>query len=395
MNSSSPRRAGSLSRRLLQASLSIALLGISQYNSQAGLVKRVVEGPQNAYFVYPHSNGFLPDGRTYVAARPERDGLTFLAFDPATGTQKELGWFPHVDLYYSLSEDWKRMAFTADNTLYLWEIESGQPPKVVYQDTPEEAGKWWHTVSDISPKGDAIVSMRKRRKGADPGDDSIKCQMLRHDLTSGKTEVLMETDWWLNHVHFSPYDPSWICFSHEGDADKVADRIWAWNAQDAPKGKVLFTQTGQDGKPLQVGHERAAFHSPSMVFIAYGTSEGSPRGLYEVGFDGKSRLVSQGDRDMHCNISRDGRWAVVDTSGPHDAPGKGWENSNSVSDVMAVNMQTGKREMLYRTSILKHPWHPHPNISPDGRWIVLNDAKTHRTVALEIDPEALGEFLKH
>jgi hypothetical protein len=62
---------------------------------------------------------------------------------------------------------------------------------------------------------------------------------------------------------------------------------------------------------------------------------------------------------------------------------------------MAVNMQTGERKMLYRTSILKHPWHPHPNISPDGRWIVLNDAKTHRTVALEIDPEALGEFLKH
>ena len=393
MNNTAARRTGGLPRRLLQASLFIALAGMSQYPARADLVKRVVEGPLNAYFAYPHSNGFLPDGRSYVAARPERDGLAFLAFDPASGTEKELGWFPHVDLYYSLSEDGKRMAFTADNTLYLWEIESGQPPKVVYQDAPEEAGKWWHTVSDISPQGDAIVSMRKRKKGADPGDDSIKCQLLRHDLTSGKTEVLMETDWWLNHVHFSPYDPSWICFSHEGDADKVSDRIWAWNAKEAPKGKMLFNQTGQDGKLLQVGHERAAFHAPSLVFIAYGASEGSPRGLYEVGFDGKSRLISQGDRDMHCNISRDGRWAVADTSGPHDAEGKGWENSNSVSDVMAVNMKTGGRAMLYRTSILKHPWHPHPHISPDGHWVVLNDARLHRTIALEIDPGALGKFL--
>jgi hypothetical protein len=57
-------------------------------------------------------------------------------------------------------------------------------------------------------------------------------------------------------------------------------------------------------------------------------------------------------------------------------------------------MRTGKRAFLHRGNYTKHPYHPHPHISPDQRWVVFNDAKGRRTMALEIDQLALKAFLE-
>jgi Tol biopolymer transport system component len=124
-----------------------------------------------------------------------------------------------------------------------------------------------------------------------------------------------------------------------------------------------------------VGHERWKFHEPGAVVVGYGASRGEPRGIYEVSTSSRSRLVSEGDRDLHVNISRDGRWIVVDTSGPHDQPGKGWEDVNGVSDILLIDAASGARRWLARTRLgARHPYHPHPCFSPDGRHIYFNEA---------------------
>lgn len=366
--------------------------------ARAALVRRVVSGPASTYFAYTHANAFLPDGRTHVVARPENGGITFLSFDPQTGQERSLGALKKVDLYYSLSEDGRTLAETDGQRLLAWEVGSKNEPRVLFRDPEGEEGKWAINVSDISADGRSFVAMRRFRGTKPykvlPDGRGLQYQLLHHDLRAGRSEFVMETPWWLNHVHFSPKNPEWISMAHEGDADKVPDRLWAWHARKAPEGSMLFAQTGADGLPLYVGHERACFHRESCLFIAFGSSPSASTGLYEVDFDGKHRLISAGDRDWHCNISRDGRWAVVDTTGPHDAPGRGWADAGRTSDIVAINLRSGARAFLHRSTHSKHPYHPHPHISPDGRWVVFNDSDTRRTMALEIEPAALRAFLE-
>ncbi|WP_405718467.1 hypothetical protein [Streptomyces sp. NBC_00046] len=76
--------------------------------------------------------------------------------------------------------------------------------------------------------------------------------------------------------------------------------------------------------------------------------------------------------DRHCDISRDGRRAVVDTTGPFDAPGRGWQDAGQVSDVVLVDMATGARTPLARTEADRHPRHPHPVFTPDGTAVLYN-----------------------
>ena len=73
-------------------------------------------------------------------------------------------------------------------------------------------------------------------------------------------------------------------------------------------------------------------------------------------------------------MSRDGKFIAIDTSGPHDLPGRGWENANQTSDVLLLNVETGEERWLARTRLDKHPSHPHPTFSPDGKYILFNEA---------------------
>lgn len=124
------------------------------------------------------------------------------------------------------------------------------------------------------------------------------------------------------------------------------------------------------------------FHRPGAVVVAYGESEAGPRGLWQVLPDGEARLVSPGERDWHCGISRDGKWAVVDTSGPADAPGRGWQNAGRESSIVAVDTETGERTLLATTGHEPHPYHPHPSITPDGRSVVFNHVQHTPTGAI-------------
>ncbi len=90
---------------------------------------------------------------------------------------------------------------------------------------------------------------------------------------------------------------------------------------------------------LHFGHERWAHHAVGAVVVAYGVSPAEPRGLYWTSPDDPSgRLLSRGDRYWHCDVSRDGTLAVVDTTGPADRPGKGWDGADSIADVLLVDL---------------------------------------------------------
>ncbi|MFF9345585.1 hypothetical protein [Streptomyces sp. NPDC014734] len=341
-----------------------------------------------AHLPYPHTNGFHAAGERVVLTRhspvtgaigltsvrwrgEDRAARALCELPPSASGPEQLLW-PDV----ALSAE--RVAWVWNSALHILDLDSGVPERL-YTAAPG------HTLQDLcslTGAGDRVVVMEH----PEGRDTPVTC--LEISVSTGRVGELFTKPWFANHPAYSPYDESWLAFAHEGPSQQIADRIWARHRTRDPEGRCVFGQTTDGGTrsethpgaragapagTLAVGHERWMFHDVGAVVCAYGESEAGPRGLYMVHPDGRpARLVSEGERDWHCDISRDGRLAVVDTSGPLDAPGRGWQNAGQVSDVVLVDVATGARTPLARTEADRHPRHPHPVFTPDGTAVLYN-----------------------
>lgn len=313
----------------------------------------------NAHLTYPHTNGFLNDELVLAGYKPGLGATGIIRVDgrpSCTLGPRDGGPGP---VWFDIALDADFMAWVWNGVLYG--LRPGDQPQVIYKPDSE------YTVQglcSVTRRGDRVVVMRESA-------DEYTC--LDIDVATGDVRELFTRTWFANHVQHSPYDESWIGFSHEGNATQTPDRMWAWHPRSTT---CVLNQTAISdtaGIPVAVGHERWAFHDLAAVVCAYGESEAGPRGIYMVHPDGRPpRLVSAGDRFWHCDISRDGHWAVVDTTGPVDAPGRGWDNAHGVSDVVLVEMSTGSQTPLARTFASRHPHHPHPVFTPDGSAVLFN-----------------------
>ena len=357
------------------------------------LVRRVVRSPDNTYFTYPHSNGFLSDGRCLLASPPTgnyNEGLELIAFNPDTGLAERRAQVHGARMYYSVSH----------NNLVLMSEKEGADIVDLNEKNPEPrrifSEQDWVVSgdNDISRNGKFAVLTRSHYFAP----EDYRTDVL--EIATGKLKTILSPGWPMDHAHFSPYDPSWIAVA--ANRKQEMQRLWVWHSEKAPRGRNLFQQLLPGGAKFIVGHERAMFHKPGLLFIAYGQSSASPRGLYEIAFDGSSRVVSESSRDFHCNISRDGHWAVVSQQGTYSRAGAKpdgqWLNTGlgyGFSDVMIVNMRSGARQFLYRgtNATTGQPYEVQPSISPDGRWLLLKDARERKVLFLEINQSELKNFL--
>jgi len=331
----------------------------------------VTDFAQDCYLAYPTANGFR--AASLIVGQRQPGALSLVEIPLSSGSPRTLATLPHTASevpYFDVAGP--RIAVVLSGA--LWIVESGGPPRAVFttgQPTPGPA---------LSRDGSrALLTVSA-------GDGQF--QLLELDLASAETRLLCHANWWMNHAHYCPHDESWVGFCHEGPCEQVPDRVWGWHAEAAPAGRCLFDQSTPAGL-LAVGHERWCFHDRSAYAVAYGVSEGEPRGIYEIFAEGRApRLVSQGDRDWHVDISRCGRWAVADTTGPADALGRrtNLAEAGGISDIILIDPVTGRREFLARTTNAVHPSHPHPVFSPDGAWIYFNecDPSGHRNRILRI-----------
>jgi hypothetical protein len=333
----------------------------------------VTDFGENRYLAYPHSNGFADGGASLVIGQIEEKTVSLWKRHLASGKETRLGVFPvpgeppRKVIWFDIAGDVNRMIAAVGDALWLFDLTTLDTPKVIYR---APAPYSLNSLSSITADGrQALVGLHLEGQSH---------KAVRVDLQAGGQRVVIEHPWFANHFHFSPADPNWIGYCHEGPTEGIPDRVWAFHPTHAPQGRCLFDQaSAEPPKRLCVGHERWAFHAPSALAVAYGVSPAGPRGLYEVFVDGRpARLVSPGERDWHCDVSRDGRWAVVDTTGPHDAPGHGWQDARDISDILLVDMKTGTRQFLARSHQAMHPRHPHPVFSPDGATIFFNEAES-------------------
>lgn len=339
---------------------------------------------EDTYATYPHSNGYYDDGRRValgradgteelIGVRLDGDGgpevLLPAEFIASESEQVVEPWA--VDLpqrsvpWFDIALNAQTLVCARGNALFQVELADETPtPHVAYR-SPD--GWKLDGLTSISADGrTALIS--------ESCEGEHRALVL--DLTRGSTREIVRHPWHANHFHLAPADESWVGYSHEGASTSVDDRMWAWHPQHASLGGPVVDQrqlSDTPGVAVAIGHERWKFHDVGAVVIAYGESPAGPRGVYETYVDGRApRLVSPGERDWHCGISRDGSAIIVDTTGPALTPGRGWSDAGRASSLVLIDALTGRRQVLAETGFIAHPYHPHPSFVPNGTAVVFN-----------------------
>ncbi len=347
----------------------------------------LTEFSENFYLTYPHSNSFVDQGRAMVIGRLGDAGFELVLQNLVDDSRESLCRIPAPsDLTAPPFSREGSNASSATRAIFWDATLNAESPYLVIG---EREGVWG---LDLNRRGEPDLLFRPS-----PGEtlspllsltaDGKRVLINYHssdlqnhgavelDRLTGHVLPVLKESWWANHFHYCPQDEEWIGYCHEGLTELVPDRVWGLHRTKLPGGRMLFDQHWDTpGKQLFVGHERWCFHAPTVLAVAYGVSPGQPRGIYEVFTDERPpRLVSEGNRDWHVGVSQDGRWAVVDTTGPYEAPGIGWDNAGLWSDIILLDMKTGRRQFLARSRHIRHPSHPHPVFSPDGQFVFYNE----------------------
>jgi oligogalacturonide lyase len=213
------------------------------------------------------------------------------------------------------------------------------------------------------------------------------------DARSGTTKVIHRSTDWLNHLEFSPTDPTLLMFCHEGPWHKV-DRIWTIRTDGSHLTKVHNRTMAME----IFGHE---FWSADGKTIWYDLQ--TPRGedFWLAGYN-----VNTGERtwyhlqrnewSIHFNVSRDGTLFCGDGGDEGQvahAPDGKWIYlfrpelipNRGIQDKSFIQPGVLRAERLVNMS--KHNYRLEPNVSfsPDQRWVVFRSNMFGPTYAFAVE----------
>jgi len=211
----------------------------------------------------------------------------------------------------------------------------------------------------------------------------IPMRVFTIDLHSGKQRTVVASTDWLNHVQFSPTDPTFLMYCHEGPWHKV-DRIWTVRTDGSDPRSVHSRTMNME----IAGHE---FFSPDGRWIRYDLQ--TPRGEvfwlagYEIATGRRQWLhVERNAWSVHYNQSPDGQTFSGDggdaTMVAHapDAKYLYLMRPRSVPDVAGIHaanaaalIAPGALEVEKLVDLRGHDYKLEPNavFTPDGQWLVF------------------------
>ncbi|MDA3874551.1 MAG: hypothetical protein PF795_11410, partial [Kiritimatiellae bacterium] len=342
---------------------------------------------KNTYLTYPHMNGYVEYGRALIYRQSGDDGIDCLRIrDLIDGTDRVLWEFErdgHGGTTWEVALDSPKVAMVLNNQAVILDLEHPDELTVVHTPAP---GRKLDGLCSLTTDGSRLLL----REDGDCGNTALEI-----DLVTGGTRKLFSIAWYANHFHYCPHDPEWVAFSHEGRTEDIPDRCWVWHPQHAPQGRLTFDQASEvPDVQLCVGHEHWCFHDVSAYAPAYMHSPAGPRGLYEIFGDGRPAILRwKSDTIWHCTMDLTGRFVAVDTAGPFreepytdrqyrenleifkrkDAAGDPMD-----AEVAVLDLKSGKSLWLAQAQWTRHPYHPHPAISPNSRWVAWNDSLPER-----------------
>jgi oligogalacturonide lyase len=362
-------------------------------------VIRLTREPGSDSF-YFNVNGYTPDGKRMVYTTPEGISildLTTLEAKPivkgpakpiivATKTPTLYYSKPTADPYFStlwsvnldtgVSQkiaDLPRRAsvvtINADETLGAGTfIEGNATDGGAYDGTPQQPAARMSSTNLGEPANKG--QMMAQRLAA-----KLPMTMFTINLKTGNLTTLLEhsTDW-LNHLQFSPTDPTLLLYCHEGDWQEV-DRIWTIRT-DGTHNELVHKRTmvmeiaghewwGADGQTLYY-----QLHFPRGGRVSFIAS-------YNVATGARTWLQydAQSQSSIHDNSSPDGQLFCGD--GDNQSPWIFLFRPVLVRDrgpTLGTNLIQGgylESERLVNMSKQNYRLEPNPSFTPDMKFIVF------------------------
>jgi oligogalacturonide lyase len=217
----------------------------------------------------------------------------------------------------------------------------------------------------------AAKEQRLAAKLSNPSSEAFRFT----DLKTGDAKTVGYQYAWLNHMQFSPTDPNWLLYCHEGTWHEV-DRVWIIRT-DGTGQRLLHKRTqdmeiaghefwSADGKTvwfdLQTPRSQefwlAGVHLETGAKTRYKVERDHWSIHFNVSRDGKLFAGDGGDPGQVA-FAKDGRWIYAFTPNETGPPIKGWaEGTFTVERLVDMSKHNYKTE-------------PNVTITPDGKWVVF------------------------
>jgi oligogalacturonide lyase len=182
-------------------------------------------------------------------------------------------------------------------------------------------------------------------------------QVLRAPVEGGAAEVVFEERSWIGHVNTSPTQAELLTICHEGPWGKVDQRIWGLDAANGRAWKIRPTGPGE-----VVGHEywyadglRVGYHGHLAGRRILGRARWDGSEVSEAAFPGETGHIFSNDEGL---IVGDGAGVIRLWK---------WDGSR----------YRGPRLLCRHDSAMQiQQTHPHPRISPDGRYVIFTSDRS-------------------
>lgn len=377
-------------------------------------------GSESLYF---NMNPFTPDGKKMVFTMT--NGVALLDLQ-TLGVERIVDGRVHIiqvghktgKIYYVKTEITKdvtnRIICVTDPatkvTQELFKLGRGQSVATVNADETLLAGTFTYRTdwtNDFFENGGPnrltdvqFADEQRNKKGRMMEDRLTKAypmELFTYEIATGKVKKFNRCNDWLNHLLFSPTDPTLLMFCHEGPWHKV-DRIWTIHTNG--KGLKLIHQRTMSMEIA--GHE---FWSADGKTIWYDLQ--TPRGedFWVAGYDVVTGRRTQyhlqrNEWGVHFNVSPDGKLFCSDGGDEHmvaHAPDGKW--LNLFTPELFADQSDGKIDVskLIRPGVFhseklvnmsKHDYALEPNLmfSPDMKWLIFrsNMSGANQVYAVEL-----------
>jgi oligogalacturonide lyase len=303
-----------------------------------------------------------------------KDGAAW-STDVDTGATRQIGKVP---AHRSAGID----TVNADETLLAGTyIESDQG-----QDYNGNRTQQTHALEQPENKG----QMMERRLA-----EHLPMALYTMNIQTGEVKVLHRANDWLNHLLFSPTDPTLLMFCHEGPWHKV-DRIWTIRTDGSQ-----LTKIHNHTMEMEIfGHEWWGADGKTIWYDLQ-TPRGEDFWVAGLNLDTGKRTwyhLQRNEWSIHFNVSRDGSLFCGDGGDPGQvakAPDGEWiylfrpqlKRNDGVDDPKLIRTGVFHSEKLVNMS--KHNYRLEPNVSftPDAKWVVFRSNMFGSTYVFAVEVE--------
>lgn len=361
-------------------------------------VLRLSDEPGSAS-LYFHQNAYTPDGQKLIITTPT--GLSTVNLK-TRAIEKVVDGRVNVlitgrktgDIYFVRN----RVVYATDlNTKATREIAKPPPGASVTNVNADET-LLSGTIDELQAKATAEGSRPNATPSPAPRGDSYpgKGEMMERRLAerrplqlitistkTGEVKTLLKSTDWLNHIQFSPTDPTLLMFCHEGPWHKV-DRTWTIRTDGSGLTKIHTRTINMEIE----GHE---FFNGDGKIIWYDLQTPRSQVFWLAGYNVATGArtwyhLERSEWSVHYNVSPDGTLFAGDGGGPTSvaAPGNGqWiylfrpemvpDRTGGVLPNSKELIQPGFFKAEKLVNLAKHDYTLEPNVTftPDMKWIVF------------------------